>query len=310
MTKNLRDNQLLTIGVLSFNTYKKLVKCINSLLIHLPDFNIFIWDNHSTDNTIRIIRENYPYVKLFENNYNLFFAEGCNQLLKKCKTKYVLLLNADVFLEDNSILEALSFINKDETLIAVSPSIKDGGFRRHGAHQIITPMLSIARDSFFGKIFKYTVWYHKSMLNHLHADEIFYAQKITNCCCIIRREEFIKIGGFNTKQLLYRTEEDFAIRCKKMGYKQAVYGKSTVSHEHGSSTATLNYSFLRAIFVHDRINYINKHYGSLKMIIVELLILLRPKIWNSIYDYFSFFKHHKKINTTLRKINCHRRNRR
>lgn len=297
---NLRDK--LTIGILSYNVAGKLRQCLASIQKHLPYCRVIVWDNSSEDDSVNVVRQEFPEVQLVNSSENLWFAEGCNQLVRQCRTKYVMLLNADVFIEDSKIYGLIGFIEKHRDVVAVSPSIMDNQQIRHAAHKPITPLLSIARDSFVGKMLKYSRWYKNAMFNNYAAHNVFFAPKITNCCCVLNRRLFLNLGGFDSDQLLYWTEEEFALRARRSGYRMAVYGPYQVVHEHGSSTSTLAKGLLRAIYVRDRIGYMRKNFGLFRSVLVETAILLRPKIWNSIYDYVCFLRYKSQIERFSYKI--------
>lgn len=286
----------LTVAVLSYSVSPKLRICLESIRTHLPSCKTVVWDNGSTDDSVLMVRREFPDVEMIRSPENLLFAEGCNHLIQQCRTEYVLLMNADIFLQNDPASDILSFMEAHEDLIAVSPAVKDAGRLRHLAHEAITPALAIARDSVLGKVLQRTQWYHRALFENVQPDEVFCAPKITNCCCIIRRDRFVALGGFHPDQLLYWTEEDFALRAAKAGYRQAVFGKCSVVHEHGSSTAKLPFSFLRAIVVRDRISYMRRHFGFLATIIVELAVFFRFKLWYSIYYWYSFFTHRRELN--------------
>jgi len=204
-------------------------------------------------------------------------------------------MNADVSLKDNAVPAMVEFMRASERLIGVSPVIYDQGIPRHAAGRAMTPLLTVARDTFFGKPLRWTRWYIKAMMSEHWPGETFFAEKITNGCCLLRREAFLSIGGFAESQLLYWTEEEFGRRAARLGYVQAAFGKATVDHDHGSSTVTLPRSFLRAIVVHDRISYIYRSFGPSQALMVELLMIFRPKIHKALDDLRSYQKWRPKI---------------
>ena len=286
----------LTAAVLSYNVSPKLRVCLKSIRTHLPLCKTIVWDNGSTDDSVPMVRREFPGVEIISSPENLLFAEGCNHLVQQCRTEYVLVMNADIFLQNDRVLDILSFMGAHEDLIAVSPAVKDAGRLRHLAHEAITPALAIARDSVLGKILRRTRWYRSALFENIQPDEVFCAPKITNCCCILRRKPFLALGGFHPAQLLYWTEEDFALRVAETGYRQAVYGRCSVVHEHGSSTAKLPFSLLRAIVVRDRLSYMRRNFSFLATVIVELAVFFRPRLWYSLYYWYCFLRHRRELN--------------
>jgi hypothetical protein len=298
---------VLSIGILSYNTSGKLRKCLNSIREHLRDIPVAVLDNASTDDSVEMVKREFPDIRLYQSKENLFFAWGCNQLAEFCTTRYVLLMNADVFFGDSSVTEIVKYMDENPQIIATSPLIQDGSILWHRASGIITPWRCIARDSIAQRFLKKTRWFRRVMFEDVPLNNPFIVPKITNGSCVVRRKEFLEAGGFSYEQILYWTEEEFALRVKRLGYLQAVYGKAVVYHEHGSSTKTLPKSLIRAIHVRDRIHYMRREYGLSAVIIVEFMLMLRLQIWKSFADYLHFIHHHRTIRLIVKRI-CKNKN--
>ena len=290
--------ELLSVGVLSYNASDRLQVGLASLRQYLPGCPVMVWDNCSSDDSATVVSTLFPEVELVNSAVNLLFPEGCNQLVCRCDSRYLLLMNADVFLEDDSILGLVDFMEEHADLLATSPAVRDGGRTRHMAHDVVTPMLTVARDSVLGKVFRRTRWYRQAMHEQSAPNQVFFVPKITNSCCVLRCQAFVDLGGFHPGQFLYWTEEDIALRAAAAGYRQAVVGSSVVGHQHGTSTSTLPRSVLRAMIVHDRVAYMRRNFGALAAALVELAVALRPKIWHSAYNYACYLRHAGQLRRT------------
>jgi GT2 family glycosyltransferase len=292
---------MFTIAIISFNVKEKLRSGIESIHRFLPGVPLRIWDNGSTDGTREMMTSDYPDIDFYYSSENLFFARGCNELVTRCTTKYVLLMNADITLIDASVADIADYMETRDEVIAVSPSVRDHGHVRHLSSAIITPGLCIARDSFWGAALRRGNHYRSAMGDDIDPHTVFDAAKITNCCCMLRRESFCALGGFSVRQLLYWTEEEFAVRVNRHHLRQCVFGKSIVEHEHGSSTKKLPAALVRAIYVHDRLAYIRFLFGKASAVLVEAA-LLRPRFWKSLRDYFFYLSKMGEINRIKKTI--------
>jgi GT2 family glycosyltransferase len=296
---------MFTVAIISFNVKEKLRIAIESIRRFLPGIPLRIWDNGSTDGTRGMMASDYPEIDYYYSPENLFFARGCNELVAQCATKYVLLMNADIALVDASVADIAAFMETRDEVIAVSPSVRDQGRVRHMASGIITPGLCIARDSFWGAAMRQSTWYRRAMGDAIDPHTVFDAEKITNCCCMLRRESFCALGGFSVRQILYWTEEEFAVRVKRRQMRQCVFGKSIVEHEHGSSAKKLPGALVRAICVHDRLAYMRFLFGPIVAVFVEAA-LLRPRFWKSIVEYSHYLSKKNEINRIKKTITDYR----
>lgn len=170
------------------------------------------------------------------------------------------------------------------------------------ASGFVTPSVCIARDTVLGKIIRKAEWYQKAMFERRAVGDTFDVPKITNSCCLLNCELFRKVGGFDASQILYWTEEAVALRASSQGYLQAVVGDAVVQHEHGSSTKKLPPDLIRAIHVRDRFIYMRKNYGFLSALAVEILIFIRPKIWNSFREISYLLKNRKNLDAIKQSI--------
>ena len=202
------DHAKVAIGILTYNVKNKLDLCLESVSEFLPEWPVYVLDNGSRDGTDAYVRTRYPRVHYFRNHKNVFFARGCNELVRMCQAEYTFLMNADISLPDNSCLCLLDYLENHPDCIAVSPCVRDNKIIRHMASGIVTPLICIARDSFAGKFLRQTTWYKKAMLCDTNPRSTFTVPKITNSCCLVRSKEFLECNGFSTDFIMYWTEED------------------------------------------------------------------------------------------------------
>lgn len=292
----------LTVAVISYNVSDKLRRCLESVHTHLPGCMIIVWDNASDDNSAEMVRDEFTSVELHVSPDNLFFPEGCNQLIELCHTPFILLMNADVWLENSCVLELVEYVENSPEIAAVSPAVEDAVQIRHMAHSAVTPSIAVARDAFPGKILRRTDWYRRMMFQHKEPYEIFDVPKITNSCCVLNRAIYRELGGFSTEQFLYWTEEDFAIKVAQAGYRQTVFGSCRVHHEHGSSSRKQPPGLIRAITVRDRFVYMKHHFGVMKAVLVDLAVIFRPKLWRSFKDLLCLIRYLPEMRRINRRI--------
>ena len=94
----------LSVIIVNWNTKKLLEDCLMSILKFTKDvtFEVIVVDNGSKDGSQAIVKKKFPQVKLIPNKDNLGFAKANNQGIKLATGKYILLLNSDAYLIENS----------------------------------------------------------------------------------------------------------------------------------------------------------------------------------------------------------------
>ncbi|MFN4150143.1 MAG: glycosyltransferase family 2 protein, partial [Candidatus Sericytochromatia bacterium] len=107
-----------SVIIVTFNSEKYILTCIKSILeqTNKLKYEIIVVDNNSEDNTVQILKNNYPNVIVIENKVNYGFAKANNIGIKKSKSKYLFLLNPDTILINNVISILYSFMEKEKNI--------------------------------------------------------------------------------------------------------------------------------------------------------------------------------------------------
>ena len=110
----------LSIIIVNYNVKHFLHQCLKSIERSKQNINleIFVVDNNSVDGSINMIQNEFPYVKLISNDKNTGFAKANNQAIKKAKGEYILLLNPDTIIEENTLMDTISFFQKNTQSVA------------------------------------------------------------------------------------------------------------------------------------------------------------------------------------------------
>ena len=115
----------LTIIIVNWNVRNLLSDCIRSLqeLINGIEYEIIVVDNHSSDNSVEMLQCDYPAVKIIANKKNVGFSKANNQAFEVSTGDFILLLNPDATIADNSINKMLWLLKKDDHVGVVGPKL-------------------------------------------------------------------------------------------------------------------------------------------------------------------------------------------
>ncbi len=221
------------IVILNWNGESYLKKFLPGVLKNSldSDVKIYVADNGSTDQSLNILRSDFPEVELiiFEKNYG--FTEGYNKALIEIDAQYYLLLNSDIEVTAGWVTPLTDILERDENTAVVMPKIKAYHKPNHFEY-------AGAAGGFIDK-FGYP-FCRGRILNVIEEDDGQYDQEIeifwaTGACMCIKADVFHKSGGFDSFMFAHMEEIDLSWRLKNMGYKIMFTPKSTVYHVGGGT---------------------------------------------------------------------------
>jgi GT2 family glycosyltransferase len=233
----------LSIIIVNHNTKELLLNCLSSIeksQNHLEK-EIFVVDNASTDESIKVIQNskvNSQNLKIITNKINLGFAKACNQAIRRAKGRYILLLNPDTVLEKNTLLEMISFMDKNPK-IGVSTcrvELPNGEIDWASHRGFPTPWRSFVYFSRFAKLFpssKIFGGYHLEYENFKKPHEI---DSPCGAFYLVRKEAVKKVGLLDEDYFMFAEDLDWSYRIKQAGYKIFYYPKVKIIHYKGAAS--------------------------------------------------------------------------
>jgi GT2 family glycosyltransferase len=195
---------------------------------------IVVADNGSTDNSLLLLRNDFPNVRLITFDKNYGFAEGYNKALDQTDTEYTVILNSDVEVTPEWLLPMVDYMDKNTDVAACQPKIlafyDRSRFEHAGAAGGFIDMFGFpfCRGRVFTEVEKDTRQYDD-------VSDIFWA---SGACLFIRTDVFKKEGGFDADFFAHMEEIDLCWRLKSRGYSISCVPKSVVYHVGGGTLNT------------------------------------------------------------------------
>lgn len=219
------------VAILNWNGEKLLNQFLPSVLAHSSDAEIYVIDNASTDNSIQLLKKDFPSVKIIINDQNYGFAKGYNEGLKSIEADYYCLLNSDVEVTENWLTPLEKLLNNNPEIAAVQPKILDynnkkqfeyagagGGFMDDYGYPVCR-----------GRVF-WTLEEDHGQYND--TIECFWA---SGASLFIRKQDYIDQTGFDEDFFAHMEEIDLCWRLKNNNRKIYYCGSSTVYHVGGGT---------------------------------------------------------------------------
>lgn len=220
------DKKKTEVGVIIPNRNGKqfLEKCLPSLFNQTyKNFKVLLVDNHSTDNSILFVKENFPSVEVFRLLHNFGFAKAINKGIEKLKTPFIFLLNNDTVLEKDCLFFLVSYLKKHPKVCGVTPKIisMDKPHRIESAGDYI----NIAGQAFHRG--------YGSPINHFNKNEEVFL--VPGTAALLRRSIVLKVGKFEEKLFAYGEDVDWCLRAQLLGYKFHFVPQAKVFHKGGGT---------------------------------------------------------------------------
>lgn len=255
----------LSIVIVSWNTEKYLEKCLASIFANQADLQleVFVVDNASKDNTIKVVREKFPQVKLIANKTNRGFATANNQALKQANGKYVLLLNPDTQIIDNALKKMVEFIAQND-------DVGIAGCQLLNPDKTIQPSVRTfpTKTAIFLLLTKISkLWpNHPALKKYLAADFDYQAaqsvDQVMGAFFLIQKKLIDQIGLLDEKFFIWFEEVDFCKRTKAAGWKIWYTPTANIIHYGSRSFNQALTVKKQLIFFNSAWHYLKKHGGK------------------------------------------------
>ena len=156
----------LSIVIVNYNVQHFLEQCLHSVFAATKNVVAEIWvvDNNSVDGSVEMVKEKFPQVKLIASKENLGFSKGNNLAIKKSIGEYILLLNPDTLVEEDTFEKVINFMDKTPKSGGLGVKMVDGKgiFLPESKRSLPTPEVA------FHKIFGLSSIFPKSKINTDH----------------------------------------------------------------------------------------------------------------------------------------------
>lgn len=252
----------LTISIVTYNTNKeellKVLKCLEKIKVNK---RIFISDNSENQDIKKVIEDlNSNQIEYIFNNSNKGFGAGHNVIInkllnKELDSKYHLVMNSDVYFEEDVVEKLLDYMSNHEKIGQIGPRItgKEGTLT-YSCKLFPTPLNLIMRRFIPLKKIVEKMDYDYEMRWYNYKD-IVEGALLSGCFMLLRTEVFEKVGKFDEKYFMYLEDYDF---CRRIGEKYEViyYPKVEIMHEHAKSS----YKSRKMLLIHIKsaLTYFNK----------------------------------------------------
>ena len=228
----------ISVIIVNYNARYFLKNCLDSILSSdiSDEIEIIVIDNASSDGSSDMIELEFPEILCLKNDENVGFGKANNKAVKLAKGEYVLILNPDTMMAENTLSEVLDFAKNQKDFGAVGVHFIDGLGNYLPESKRNFPNLKVAGAKLLG----YSKYYYA---NQIEDNDIAEVEVLTGAFMFIKRAVYYIVEGFDEDFFMYGEDIDLSYRIFKAGYKNYYLGTSKVVHFKGESTVKNKFYF-------------------------------------------------------------------
>lgn len=259
----------LSVVIVNYNVSYYLLQCVDSLSHALrgTDSEVIVVDNHSRDNSVTLLRQYHPEVRIVENLHNLGFAKANNIAIRQSRGEYVLLLNPDTIVSESVVKGVISFLDSHPE--AGSAGVRmlnaDGTVAPESRRGVPTPMTAFYKLSGLCGMFPNSRRFGRYYLGHLPWDSPQQIEVVSGAFCMLRTSVLKKVGLLDEDYFMYGEDIDLSYRILKSGATNW-YVPETILHYKGESTHKSSFRYVHVFYQAMHI-FFRKHFSHLGLFI-------------------------------------------
>ncbi|MBU0707439.1 glycosyltransferase family 2 protein [Patescibacteria group bacterium] len=259
----------LSIVILNYKSKGLTKQCLKGIALLKPrlNFETIVVDNASNDGTTEMINEEFPWVKTIKSPVNNGFAAGNNLGIRKSVGKYIMILNPDVAIFNNSLETLYNFMEENPNVGLAGPKlINPDGSVQASCRTFPTKKIIIYRRTPIGKMSgPRKILREHLMLEWKHTDNREVDWMI-GACFFVRRSAMEKVGLLDERFFLYLEDVDWCRRFWHSGYKVCYVAEAEMVHYHQRLSAENPglkgaLSYATRVHIISAIKYFAKYYG-------------------------------------------------
>ncbi len=265
----------LSIIIVSWNVANLLQACLESIYSSpLPSDTIetIVVDSASTDNSVEMVRDHFPQVKLLPQSENLGFSRCNNIGLQAASGRYLFLLNPDTEIMGDALAKMIGYMDANPTVGILGPhTLNSDGTTQSTRRRFPTLALGFIESTWLQPFAP------KSMLDHFYIaelpdDAIADVDWVQGSALLARREVYTQIGGLDDSYVMYSEEMDWCKRAKAAGWRVVYFGKADIVH-HGGKSSEQATARKHIHYQESKLRYFRKFHGWLPAQGLRLFIL-------------------------------------
>ena len=244
---------------------------------------VLVVDNNSVDGSMALVREKFPDVRIIQNSKNLGFSVANNQAIKISTGKYVLLLNPDTVVQEDTFIKTIAFMETHPDAGGLGIKMLDGkgNFLPESKRGLPTPQVAFYKIFGLSKLFPSSTKFGQYHLTYLNKEKTHPVDILSGAFMLMRKEALDKTGLLDETFFMYGEDIDLSYRITLAGYKNYYFADSSIIHYKGESTKKSSVNYV-IVFYKAMAIFANKHFSQKNAraftFLIHLAIYLRAAV--------------------------------
>lgn len=232
---------------------------------------VIIVDNASDDGSVEMLREKYPDINVIANDDNRGFSKANNQGLAVAKGKYMLLLNPDTLVQEDTFETMIQFFeeNPQAGMAGCKVLNPDGTLQLASRRSFPGPWNSFCKLTGLSSIFPKSRLFARYNLTYLDENQTYEVDAISGSFMMLRREVYEKTGGLDERFFMYGEDLDWCYRVQKEDWKVCYVHTTQIIHYKGESAKRSAFNETR-VFYDAMHRFVQKHYSGSWLVVLIL----------------------------------------
>ena len=256
----------ISVIIVNYNVKELLEQCINSVITasKILKTEIIIVDNNSFDGSVSFLRNKFKDnhdIIIIESPVNLGFAKANNIGASAAKGAYLLILNPDTVLREDTLEKTLEFYKSRPKIGTVTCKLvlPNGKLDLACRRSFPTPAVAVYRILGLSRMFPKSRTFGKYNLTYLNEDDTYEVDAVVGAFMLIEKSVYNEVNGFDEEYFMYGEDLDLCFRIKKAGFKIFYFHETSIIHYKGESTKKSS------------ISYVNNFYGAMQIFVKKNL---------------------------------------
>lgn len=255
----------LSIVIVNYNVKHFLEQALVSVekAVSYLDAEVWVVDNNSVDGSMEMVTDKFPWVKTICNKLNVGFSKANNQAIRESKSEFVLLLNPDTVLQDDSLVKCVNYLDNHQDVGGLGVRMIDGkgNFLPESKRGLPTPKVAFFKMTGLATLFPKSRYFGKYHMKYLSENETHEVDVLSGAFMMMRRSVLDKVGLLDEDFFMYGEDIDLSYRITLGGSKNVYFSDTTIIHYKGESTKKKSANYVK-VFYNAMVLFAQKHYSQ------------------------------------------------